>query len=438
MTEMRLKFTGPDGSEKLVAVPGNKFVIGRHSASDLLIPDGRLSREHVRIERIGDEFAASDLNSSNGTTLNGEKLEGPAKLKDGDTLVLGGGVRLSIEIPSDSEAAAPTPDPLDPVPADPVAEPQLTSAGAIPPSGAAVRPAAAAAPGGIPKSIFLIAPLLGIVILVFIGGLIYLLSGKKQPVTAQNEDEFEYSVDRGRDDASPDKKDEVSEPRSSTPLTPSPTNANSGNLDADTPVPPQNTGETAKIENSGAAFLRRIAQNDPKAFLTSEQAKRLNAKVKQLGSASAVADNINSAKKNAARISAIAAAKNLKPQFLAVAALTKLGNSRGDVVQAAASVAEIYDKLATQIGSELADDSLLMVAAYDQGAAGDNMKLRNMLQDLANKSPDSARAIRSIWFLEKNGKITPGEFERALTFLAIGTITQNPKDFGVNAEALTL
>lgn len=438
MTELRLKFNDADGSEKHAAVTGMKFVIGRHSASDLSIPDGRLSREHVKIERIGENFAASDLNSSNGTTLNGEKLEAPAKLKNGDTLVLGGGVKVSVEILSNAELADPQPD--EPTPENPAAEPELVLAAGVAPSGAVPRSAAAPAPGGIPKSIFLIAPLLGIIILVLIGGLIYLLSSKKQPVVAQNEDDFEYSVERSRDDdLSANKKEDDSGPKNAEPSPASSTPANSGNVTADTHAPPpQATGETAKIESSGAAFLRRIAQNDPKAFLTSEQAKRLNAKVKQLGGSSAIADNINSAKKNAAKISSIASAKNLKPQFLAVAALTKLGNSRGDVVQTAASVAEIYDKLATQIGSELADDSLLMVAAYDQGAAGDNMKLRNMLQDLANKSPDSARSIRSIWFLEKNGKITQGEFERALTFLAIGTITQNPKDFGVNAEALTL
>jgi hypothetical protein len=101
-------------------------------------------------------------------------------------------------------------------------------------------------------------------------------------------------------------------------------------------------------------------------------------------------------------------------------------------------MADTLDKLATQIGSELANDSLLMIAAYDQGAGGDFMKMRNMLQDLATKSPDSARTIRTIWFLHKNSKITDAEYDFALNFLAIGTITQNPKDFGVNAEALTL
>jgi hypothetical protein len=55
---------------------------------------------------------------------------------------------------------------------------------------------------------------------------------------------------------------------------------------------------------------------------------------------------------------------------------------------------------------------------------------------LVNESPSSSRQIRSIWFLKKNNHITEAEYESALRFLAIGTITQNPKDFGVNAEAI--
>ena len=202
--------------------------------------------------------------------------------------------------------------------------------------------------------------------------------------------------------------------------------------------PSANLSDTAKVEQDGAAFLRRIAQNEPKAFLTTDQAQRVNVRVKQIGKGSGLADNINAARKNAPQLKTLATAKNLKPQFLAVAAIVKLGSSRGDVMQAAQSVADVYDKLATQIGSEFSDDALLMVAAFDQGEAGDTMKMRNMLQDLATKSNEGVRTIRTIWWLEKNGKITPAEFDRALNFLAIGTITQNPKDFGVNAEALTL
>ena len=160
--------------------------------------------------------------------------------------------------------------------------------------------------------------------------------------------------------------------------------------------------------------------------------------MKQIGKSGALAENINAARKNAAQIKSLAASKNLKPQFLAVAAITKLGSGRGDIMQAAESVADVYYKLSTQIGSEFGEDSLLMVAAFDQGVAGDTMKMRNMLQDLATKSTEGARTIRTIWFLQKNGKISQSEFDRALNFLAIGTITQNPKEFGVKAEALML
>jgi hypothetical protein len=197
-------------------------------------------------------------------------------------------------------------------------------------------------------------------------------------------------------------------------------------------------GETAKVEQNGGVFLRQIAQNNPRAFLTGEQAKTVSAKVKQLSGSSALVDNLKNAQKNAAALKSLAASKNLKPQFLAVAAIAKLGGSRGDVLQTAQGMTNVLDKLSTHLGNELADDSLLVIAAYAQGAAGDFMKMRNMLQDLANKSPQSSREIRSIWFLQKNGKISQAEFENALSFLAIGTLAQNPKDFGVNTEALSL
>jgi len=211
-----------------------------------------------------------------------------------------------------------------------------------------------------------------------------------------------------------------------------------GSTDTAANAPPANLSETAKVEENGAAFLRRIAQNNPKAFLTTEQAKRVNSKVKQFSGSSAVADNINSARKNANEIKSLAIKKNLKPQLLAVAAIAKLGSSRGDVLATAQSMADVLDKLSVSIGNELADECLLTIAAYDQGAAGETLKMRDMLQKLANETSESSRTIRSIWFLQKTGKITQAEFDRALTFLAVGIIAQNPKEFGVNAEALDL
>ena len=82
------------------------------------------------------------------------------------------------------------------------------------------------------------------------------------------------------------------------------------------------------------------------------------------------------------------------------------------------------------------DDAAVLIAAYQQGVAGDFLKMRNMLQKLATDFPESSREIRSIWFLEQKQKITKAEFDNALRFLAFGTLMQNPKDFGVNSEPL--
>jgi hypothetical protein len=127
----------------------------------------------------------------------------------------------------------------------------------------------------------------------------------------------------------------------------------------------------------------------------------------------------------------------LKPQFLAVAALAQIGNSRGNPLETAKQMLPVLSQLRITLDNNLADDNLLIIAAYNQGKAGKFRDLRNAMEALAKKNPSvSPREIRTIWFLKKQNKITDAEYEFALRFLAIGTITQNPKDFNVNAEAV--
>src|SRR5262249_16542552 len=147
------------------------------------------------------------------------------------------------------------------------------------------------------------------------------------------------------DDPTPSKTTTSTPTGSSTP-------ANSSSPGSETPQPsPTIGGGDAKLEQSAAAFLRRIAQNDSTAFLTSEQSQKVSVKIKQVAGSSALADNINSARKSSSQIKTLATAKNLKPQLLATAALVKLGSSRGDALQAAQSMVEVLGKLQTQIGS---------------------------------------------------------------------------------------
>jgi len=49
MQLLRLIFSDEFGNEREVVVDQDRFVIGRHSATDLSIADPRLSREHLYI-----------------------------------------------------------------------------------------------------------------------------------------------------------------------------------------------------------------------------------------------------------------------------------------------------------------------------------------------------------------------------------------------------
>lgn len=65
------------------------IVIGRGPACAVTIDDAMMSREHVRIDLTGPEPTLEDLQSRNGTLLNGQPLVGVATLEDGDRIRIG-------------------------------------------------------------------------------------------------------------------------------------------------------------------------------------------------------------------------------------------------------------------------------------------------------------------------------------------------------------
>lgn len=406
-------------------VDGDRFTIGRHSSCDLVIPNSKLSREHLTVERSGDRYFVEDRGSSNGTELNSQPLLDRTEVMNGDRANLGGGADVEFEFVWDQTQAG-SYESLDST--DQAAVQAASVTVDAPPTPAAVSTSGAGT--GFPIWLLVTGPLAAIFLLVTVIGLLYLFSGGPKTIAESPNNRITRSTpDVGDDDDTPD-------PERTPKTTSSPSETNEPSNSA-TP-PPANLSDTAKVEKAGAAFLRRIAQNDPTTFLTSDQAQKVNSRIKQLSGSSAVAANIESARRSSSQIKSLAASKNLKPQFLATAALAKLGSNRGDVFQTAQSMADVFDKLHTQIGDELSDDCLLMIAAYDQGQRGDFMGLRNMLQDLATKFPESPRAIRTIWFLQKQNKISAAEFDFALQFIAIGTMSQSPKDFGLTGDPLVL
>ena len=432
MTELWLKYINEKGEKIRLPVEGEIFTVGRHSENDLSIINSAVSRKHIEIKRFADIFFIFDLDSSLGTKVNGVELTDPVKIDNGDKINLGGGLEIEVEIISDEDQT----NTAGNGEAEKDSEDNETSNSVS---------ASGASGGGssIPTSVFYIAPLLGFFVLLSLGGIFLATSGGKGKVEPKG-NEIVYSNERRTSiEPTPEANETVAK---ETP-SPSQTNENSTVNTSETPTiltPEENTsqptpkisGELAKIEINSTSFLRQIAQNDQRAFLSGKQQEIVQGKINQFKNSAALADNLKSAKKNAAAIQSLANSKNLMPQFLTVAALARLGNNRGDVLQTAQSMAGTLDEMTRNIGDERSEDALLVIAAYEQGASGNALGLRNKLQGLVNESPSSSRQIRTIWYLRDKNHITEAEFESALRFLAIGTISQNPQEFGVNAEAI--
>lgn len=63
--------------------------IGRDPSNDVVVPSPNVSRFHAQIQKVGQRYRVEDLRSSNGTFVNGERIEGSLWLKPEDTIRIG-------------------------------------------------------------------------------------------------------------------------------------------------------------------------------------------------------------------------------------------------------------------------------------------------------------------------------------------------------------
>ena len=81
---------GSDGQSKTYQLTGDRITLGRSSTTELCFAeDAGLSRQHMALEREGDEWYVQDLGSKNGTQVNNIPLKGKLKLKSGDRITAG-------------------------------------------------------------------------------------------------------------------------------------------------------------------------------------------------------------------------------------------------------------------------------------------------------------------------------------------------------------
>ncbi len=72
-----------------IILPRTQFVIGRDPTCHLRPVSTDVSKFHCAIAHMGDRIAVRDLKSTNGTFLNGQRVTGTARARNGDVLEIG-------------------------------------------------------------------------------------------------------------------------------------------------------------------------------------------------------------------------------------------------------------------------------------------------------------------------------------------------------------
>jgi pSer/pThr/pTyr-binding forkhead associated (FHA) protein len=77
-------------------LPGNIRTIGRATGANFIVDAHLVSRVHCQLSAVAAELEVKDLDSTNGTFVNGERITGTSRLNPGDRLGVGR-VELLIE-----------------------------------------------------------------------------------------------------------------------------------------------------------------------------------------------------------------------------------------------------------------------------------------------------------------------------------------------------
>jgi len=96
-----LRTTGNPANEQIFRIlPGNARTLGRATGADFIVDAALVSRVHCRITALkSGELEVKDLESTNGTFVNGQRVEN-ARLAPGDRIQVG---RLELIALKDAE-----------------------------------------------------------------------------------------------------------------------------------------------------------------------------------------------------------------------------------------------------------------------------------------------------------------------------------------------
>ena len=84
-----LRYTCPGRNPMTVQLIKDCTTIGRSAQTDVPLADDNCSRQHCQVRKWAGKFLVEDLQSKNGTFVNGSKITGEHNLNDGDLIAVG-------------------------------------------------------------------------------------------------------------------------------------------------------------------------------------------------------------------------------------------------------------------------------------------------------------------------------------------------------------
>lgn len=85
----KLLLTKADGPTQEFILNKDSITLGRATTNDIVLSEGRVSRNHAEVQCAADGITLKDLNSANGVWLNAQKVTS-AKIQPGDRVEIGG------------------------------------------------------------------------------------------------------------------------------------------------------------------------------------------------------------------------------------------------------------------------------------------------------------------------------------------------------------
>lgn len=373
-----------------VSVTSARFTIGSAPDNDLVLGAAGLERRHALIECFDGTIQISQCGSTGHITVNGRALTAATFLSNRDLISLGGVCDIEVR--------------LDPGPSRGGGVVQTNAVNTAPKSSSGA-PRYSRSHAHSPRMIRIdwgvIASLAAA--LIFITLVLYLL------------------ISRHRNSVSnPTPLDSaVSERPRSGPL-PGRTPEAEGTQAADDSV-----GQIGKLAMD---VMRRISREDKQYDFSEEVLREIKVRVQRHRLSPALEAGLSALGQQGGGLAKeVQQERAMEPSLVFYVALTEMvgAQTRLDPISISRSVLQDLLEIRKDYGTDTSDSCLMVIAVH-------KMKSRA----LPTSTVRDAFRDRSVWYLHDHGKIDDAAYEFVLSFLAVGVIAQNPRQFGLEAQRL--